>query len=218
MQLIDFLFPQKCHQCGKVGAQWCDTCIQRIPSHTNICYACQKISVWWKAHTHCLHELAWVRVSRQYTTHLQHQLKQAKYHHKRPVLTILWNNFASRVPVHYRDMLITYVPTTRWRKHIIKWYNQSEILAYCIWNVQCIFKKNRTTLPQASLKRKQRIENVQWAYSLIKNLDGINDIAIVDDVISTWSTLIELAKIIHQMYPHIRVRWIILTRHQVDTI
>lgn len=81
-----------------------------------------------------------------------------------------------------------------------KGYNQSELLAKSLGkklNIPCIqlVKKNKHTPSQTSLKREQRLLNMRGSFSSIKN-DYINTykhIIIVDDIVTTGSTIKEIA-------------------------
>ena len=55
-------------------------------------------------------------------------------------------------------------------------------------------QRHKNTLPQAQLNRNQRIQNLHQAFDIKQDLTGLH-IAIVDDVVTTGSTVNELAKI-----------------------
>lgn len=118
------------------------------------------------------------------------------------------------------SVLISFVPTHRWREYIIKGYNQSKILAKDLSKMSWIprikiAKKRKYTKTQASLDRKGRLKNLKNAFSLVQNLTliGNETILIVDDITTTWSTINELAKTIKNHYPKIKIRWAVLWRH-----
>ncbi|MFZ4832517.1 DNA utilization protein GntX [Rouxiella sp. Mn2063] len=80
-------------------------------------------------------------------------------------------------------------------------YNQSELLALPLarW-LQCDYSANalrrhRSTPPQLGLGEKQRKRNLRHAFSVDENLSGLH-IALLDDVITTGSTLREITKVL----------------------
>jgi predicted amidophosphoribosyltransferase len=71
-----------------------------------------------------------------------------------------------------------------------------------------IANKKKSTKTQASLDRNNRLHNLKNAFSLTKNLQlqGNETILIIDDITTTGSTINELAKLIKQYYPNIKIR------------
>ncbi len=133
-----------------------------------------------------------------------------------------WSASANISPFYKerQKIIITRIPSHRYRKHFIKGYNQSEILAKKLSEVTGIprieiAKKKRYTKTQASLKREGRLKNLKNAFSLTPNLAliGNETLLIVDDITTTWSTINELAKCIKAHYPNIKIRWAVLGRH-----
>lgn len=123
-----------------------------------------------------------------------------KYFHKKDIggflverLNIaLQTNQSFQKHVTNHSYLITRIPSHRYRKHFIKGYNQSEILAKKLSEVTEIprieiAKKKRHTKTQASLKREGRIKNLKNAFSLIPHLTllGNETLLIVDDITTT---------------------------------
>lgn len=118
------------------------------------------------------------------------------------------------------SVLISFVPTHRYREHFVKWYNQSKVLADKLSEITGIptidlVKKRKHTKTQASLDRNGRMHNLKNAFSLTKNpkLLGNETILIVDDITTTWSTINEIAKLIKFHFPKIQVWWAVLWRH-----
>lgn len=118
------------------------------------------------------------------------------------------------------ELIISYIPSHRYRKYFVKGYNQSELLARKLSEITGIprvelAKKKKHTKTQASLNREGRLKNLKNTFSLIPNLTliGNETILIVDDITTTGSTINELAKLIKFHYPNIKVRWAVLWRH-----
>lgn len=91
---------------------------------------------------------------------------------------------------------ISYVPMTK-RDEGIRGFNQSKLLAkYIAENLDLkfidSFRKIKNTKMQVGLDAKDRKENIKEAF-VLENYS--RDLIIVDDVITTGSTIIELAKV-----------------------
>ena len=94
------------------------------------------------------------------------------------------------------EEVLTYVPMYKSRERK-RGYNQSKILAENIakkLDLRCIdvFEKVKDTKFQVGLKKDQREENLKNAFA-VKNIP--EEIIIVDDVITTGTTIFELVKI-----------------------
>lgn len=84
-------------------------------------------------------------------------------------------------------------------------YNQAELLAKELekqfgLTVELLLKRVRETKPQYGLKREERIENIKEAFALndqrsMTNFQG-KTVLLVDDVLTTGSTMSEAAKIL----------------------
>lgn len=122
-------------------------------------------------------------------------------------------------PTYNQDLAITYVPTHRYKKRRKKWYNQSKLLAEHIAQelslpLLSLSKKNRHTRSQLSLSRNERQKNVIWTFSPYQKTWFSNrTLIIIDDVMTTWSTLTELAKTLKKQYPDCHIRWAVLARN-----
>ncbi len=81
-------------------------------------------------------------------------------------------------------------------------FNQADVLASILSRQLCIIYedvlyRNRETIPQTSLGRQQRLNNVQGAFSLKKDRNIKGQIVwLVDDVVTTGTTLDECAQVL----------------------
>ncbi|MGD8118525.1 ComF family protein [Vibrio sp. TRT 29B02] len=96
--------------------------------------------------------------------------------------------------------LVTSVPM-HWRRYWVRGYNQSDLLAQAIarkLNVsyQPLFRRLRATPPQAGLSRVERKENLLNAFALQGQQALTQHVAIVDDVLTTGSTVYHLCKLL----------------------
>lgn len=117
-----------------------------------------------------------------------------------------------QVPFSLPDVIIP-VPLS----HLRQWqrgYNQSDLIAQHLakWlnipmNNQCI-KRIRHTKNQRGLSAEHRKNNLKNAFQIVGDLKDKNyrSVALIDDVITTGSTLNEIAKLIRMAgIPHIQV-------------
>ena len=115
------------------------------------------------------------------------------------------NNLVIPVPLHFF-------------KKIKRWFNQSEILAKNFANTLNInYSKNiiirkKHTRQQSKLSRQKRLDNLENAFK-IKNcqIDNVDKkiIFLVDDVVTSWTTLNEIAKLLKQNWAK-KVIWVCL--------
>lgn len=89
-----------------------------------------------------------------------------------------------------------------WRRLFMRGYNQSEVIAKGLANrlgvpMERMLKRNRYTKQQANLDKAEREKNLIGAFSLIKGANcKKRSILLVDDVMTTGSTLTEAAKVL----------------------
>lgn len=89
-------------------------------------------------------------------------------------------------------LVVSFVPTHRYRHYFVKGYNQSQLLAKKLSEKLQVprvklAKKKKHTKTQASLNRNGRLKNLKNAFSLVPNskLIGNETILIVDDITTT---------------------------------
>ena len=100
---------------------------------------------------------------------------------------------------------IVSIPSHFTRK-ILRWYNSSEVLSIyfseLVWlDYKKLLYKNRYTKQQSKLKRNNRIFNLKDSFSIYKKYENFikwKNFIIMDDVISTWSTINEVSKILKE--------------------
>ncbi len=95
--------------------------------------------------------------------------------------------------------LITSVPL-HWRRHWYRGFNQSEMLALNVAKrldlpYQKLFQRTRATSPQQGKNKRQREQNLRGAFKLIQPVN-VSHVAIVDDVLTTGSTVRHLCKLL----------------------
>lgn len=237
--LIDYIFPRQCVLCSATGAYLCTTCKRKLDPHPEICPICHRFSKDYQVCINCKTNkdffLEWIIIPFRYDNTLKKLIMKLKYFHKKDISSFLVDRLAlaleanetfqresknSKCWILNSELIISFVPTHRWREYMVKGYNQSKILAKDLskktWIPRIeIAKKKKHTKTQASLDRNGRLKNLKNAFSLIPNhkFIGNETILIVDDITTTGSTINELAKLIKFHYPKIKVRWAVLWRH-----
>jgi ComF family protein len=192
--LLDLLFPRFCIGCRKEGSSFCPECRG-------------KLDVVWtgKRHVEDIGEIISMGLYREKLW--QDLIQQFKYKYIQEMEAAI-NSVVERFIQIYPEVLerqydlVVPVPLHK-RRQLERGFNQAELFAQIIsnktgWpmdssNLVRIIK----TPPQAQLSDRERQENVRKAFSL-KNLTSFNNkkILLVDDVLTTGSTLKEAARTI----------------------
>ncbi|EKE28150.1 MAG: phosphoribosyltransferase [uncultured bacterium (gcode 4)] len=150
-------------------------------------------------------------VACEYDENLQKDLKEFKYHrNKRPIEKImenyskLFDKFLSNCP---KDTLVTWIPLFP-LNIFLRWYNQTYLIWESLANKKWLeFKKllikTKFTRPQARLPKNKRILNLKHCFKFKSKYNNSIDwktILMIDDVISTWTTANEAAKILKESW------------------
>jgi ComF family protein len=97
------------------------------------------------------------------------------------------------------------------KKEFIRGYNQSRALAEGICSSmglqlnEAIVKRNKHSSSQTKKSRFDRWDNVQSAFSITSNVTKYKHLLLIDDVVTTGSTLESIAMEIKQLTPDIKI-------------
>ena len=134
----------------------------------------------------------------RYAHPLDFLIREFKHNNSLPaakLLMALTNNEAQHLPWQEWDALIA-VPL-HWRKLWQRGFNQSQVLAVPLarrYNLELItIHRNKHTLAQQGLNRKQRLKNLNKAFVAPTAVIG-KRVLIIDDVITTGTTINAIAK------------------------
>lgn len=222
--LKNLIAPKKCYSCGQLWHFLCPECQQKQNNHKPFCYLCKKESANFKIHQTC-HDDDFFLDNLIVLTHYNNKIikkliKDSKYYWKKDILedfsVYLWDLLLKNI-----DKKEEYIIIPRpmfFIKKIFRWYNQAEILAkniakYVDMEFQNnIVKKIKYTKSQSKLHRWERLKNLENTFKI--NKKGISKIKekkviIVDDVVSTWTTINEIAKLLKQNWVN-EVLWLII--------
>lgn len=210
--LKDIFSPKRCYHCQGEGVFLCRTCFKKIWFFPSICPICKQTSPDFSLHFYCKQPYFFLDKI-IITTHYQEKtikklIKDAKFYWKKDILEdlscLVWEQLLHHISEKKENLLLIPTPMYFWKK-LKRWYNQSEVLTKYIathfWIASDIHivKKIKSTKPQSHLSKIQRMENLKWAFVLDKKklLPYKNKtIVLVDDVVSTGSTLQEIAKLL----------------------
>lgn len=216
MSLLDLLFPKHCIGCRRSGEYLCPSCFANISFEPQlVCAVCNRWSIDGKTHPLCLgkYTLDGTFAAVSYKGIVRKLIYQLKY---QPYLTDLLPQLGAlcyesliqqEIFVQSLNSRPVLVPIPLSIKRLRKrGYNQAELLANELGRrfeleVWSLLQRVKETKPQYGLKREERIENMKGAFTLTTALSqeerGKRKIVIlVDDVLTTGSTMSEAAKIL----------------------
>lgn len=230
MKILDLLFPRFCIGCKKNWEYLCSDCKKSLIPHPEICPYCHKFSKNFETCIDCKCEkwnyLNWLIIWFSYKNLLKKLVLALKFYHKRDI----WEFLASRLELailsnqYFHDkmdrIVFSRVPSHRYRRYFVKWYNQSEILAKLtaekLWKKYLdVMKKIKHTSSQTWLNREKRLKNLTNVFELreLGDLNSQSILIFVDDITTTWSTINELAKVVRNQIPNIEIWWLVVGRH-----
>ncbi len=220
MDLLDLIFPKKCFACGKTGLYICDDCLSSVRKARPICFYCRKPSIDGMTHSKCKKKLGldhfysiWI-----YEGVIRKAILQLKYRYTSDLASSLCDKVLSKIKennmVLTKDALLVPIPLHGSRK---KWrgFNQSEITGqklakhFSYYFVPDLLLRTRNSIPQANLKKAERIKNIRGVFSFNSKYEDLKrnfNIIIFDDVATTGSTLKEAVKVLkHKKFEHVSI-------------
>lgn len=216
--IVSLLYPKRCVKCGKGGAYICDNCFSTITFlEFQRCAVCQKGSIDGLVHPKCELKdgIEGILSVLSYKGIVKKLIYQFKYP---PYLSSLQDDLSNLLYegliqqesfMHFmggKNVVFTCVPLhpSRLKR---RGYNQSELLAanlsekFRVLNFSNLLLRKVNTKAQFDLKKEQRAKNVSGAFVLNSrfksSLQG-KRVVIVDDILTTGSTLRECAKVLRQ--------------------
>ena len=210
-RLLNWVFPKQCIMCNDYGKYICNDCRKKYIhfQKTQVCHVCkQQTSVF--CHSACRHKtnLSGVIVCLKYNKFIEKLVAEIKYNLYRDVLSAVlpfYINSLKRLGLNFKHVIFVPVPLHR-RRLWERGFNQSELIATSLssyFNSYCynLLKRRYNTKHQVGLKREQRMTNLINAFDFNSkfkdfNLDKNKTIILVDDVMTTGSTLEQSAKVL----------------------
>lgn len=214
MKIFSYIFSifteKKCFWCRKSGHFFCPQCNKYLETYTPYCYVCKKESKNFSVHNICQKSFPIDKIvvlTRYRNKWIKKLIRHAKYYGKyKSYEDIIQGNvdFFQNY-IHPEDSIL--VPVSmhflrRWKRG----YNQTDKIAKYLSKVcQIPVKKNflvrsRYSKQQSHLSVWERNKNLSWVFSL-KNRNSVDkstSIYLIDDVISTWSTVLEITRLLNK--------------------
>lgn len=186
--------------------------MKKLSLYQPYCYLCKKPSQHFKVHQDCISSNIFfdqvIVFSHYRNPVLKKLLHDGKYYGRKHVYDDFIPSFRVLLQENLdtNECLLTCPPMHFWRK-MLRRYNQSEYIVKQLSQEAKIpfdaslLKKVKHTVHQSHLSKQQRETNLQGVFQVTKNtfshIQG-KKIIVVDDVISTGSTLNECAKLLKQ--------------------
>ena len=221
----DIIAPKKCYSCNKEWHFLCNDCYFKLDNFESFCYICKRPIYNFEIHEECKEWIYFDKII--VLTHYKNKvikklIKDWKYYNKKDIFEdfwkYLWELFLDNENIkENNDYLIISTPMYFLRKYK-RWYNQAEILASHISkNTDIKYEKNvikkiKNTEQQSKNSKFNRVKNLENSFKISKNKASkiINkNIILVDDVISTWTTINELSRILKQNWVK-KVIWLVI--------
>ena len=215
MGLLDFVFPKYCVNCRKIGAYICANCFSFISFDVSmICLVCNRASIDGLTHPGCVDRYA---IDGAFSAiNYKGIVKKLIYNFKyKPYLSDLKN---SLVELFYESIIqnelfmqtieqpdneaVVLVPIPLHRKRLReRGYNHAKLLAEGLskkLNLKLleVLKRTKETKSQFGLKLDERKKNIKGAFIRNTKYEIHNTIFLVDDILTTGSTLLEAANVL----------------------
>lgn len=214
MGILDYVFPKKCLSCKKLGSYLCENCFSYLSFDAkSLCLVCNKPTFNGLTHPYCRKKYAIDGCFSvlPYNKTAQKLIYNFKY---KPYLTdlksvlidlfyesLIQNEDFNR-ELKRGEWIFAPIPlySAKFRK---RGYNQAEILAKELaekfnFNTKNILKRTRDTKTQVGLSNIERKLNIKGAFEIINHKSSIKNqnIFLVDDVVTTGSTLSEASNVL----------------------
>lgn len=223
----DIIAPKKCYSCKKEWHFLCQQCLSNLSNFSSFCYVCKNYSDNYEVHDDCKKWVYYDRLivlSHYKNNEISRLIKDAKYYNKKDIFEDFWKHLSDLLIkniwdlwLRKSDFIFVPVPMYIFRK-FYRWYNQSEILASYISEFSKIKQENKlikrvkNTRQQSKLSKKDRWQNLENAFKIDKKLlDKLDKktFILVDDVVSTWTTINEISKLLKQNWVE-KVIWLVI--------
>lgn len=191
--LFNIIWPPTCYGCSLVGCHWCDNCQAQLTKNWH-----------WRQFTTSFTDchLKMLFCASYHDPIVNRLIKLTKHYRLNRPGKILANNLACFInhtiaqTNWFKESAITFIPLSQSRKNW-RGFNQSEFLASAIakncGNVLLTNWHRQYRVNQTGLNREQRLKNLENSIIWSRPIK-FNRIIIIDDIVTTGSTLRVAAK------------------------
>lgn len=211
----NWLFPANCALCGAPSGQLidlCAACSHELPWAKNNCITCGA-NINQADHKSSTCSDCTIKTPKfkkfhalfDYSDPVTKIITGLKFKHKLNFSQLLADLFIEKIPLWYSDRKLPelIIPVPLHKKRIReRGFNQAVEIAKPVSKYLNIpidiysCKRTKATQEQSSLPAYLRQENIRGAFDLIKPLN-VKHVAIIDDVVTTGETCLELTKLLH---------------------
>jgi competence protein ComFC len=217
--IADTLFPPYCINCGKVENWLCEKCNLKLQPTLTTCYVCNKVSKGFRVHKQCGSPFENMFVGWNYTKVSRKIMSVFKYQGAYRVIQNIVPLLFQRLKAFegLKDTILIPVPLHPSRERS-RGFNQSKLIANVIskeFGIPVrpdIVRRIKNTKHQAYINREGRINNIKDSFYVSKLNDDIKKAVIIDDVLTTGSTINEVGRVINDRCPNIKISGIVLFR------
>jgi competence protein ComFC len=209
MGIIDIIFPKSCLGCGAAGLYLCKNCISKVLEQTQTCIYCKKPSIDGLTHTKCSgeHSLMGVTTLWKYSGVIKKAIHSMKYKYATTIGEELSEYIKREIDIKYFPEVSFVCPVPiHWYKENSRGFNQSAIIGQMISSylgkpfMGDLLVKTRSTVSQTFLTRDARRTNIKGVFKInqekIPDVKLGNIVLLVDDVLTTGSTIIEAGRVL----------------------
>jgi len=211
MTIFDLLFPRRCFGCGYLGSYICPKCIKKLSLiDVQGCFYCKKKGLYGLTHPSCKRNngIDGQITLFHYNNTLKKIIKGIKYSFiiaANRDLHYLIGRHGGESTLFYKKkprLYIQPIPLSP-EKEKNRGFNQADLIAS---SLSVLLEKpklsllgKKKTIPQAQLgDKRKRQNNIRGAFFAKKSLRFPKEILLVDDVITTGSTIREATKALKQ--------------------
>lgn len=204
---MDLVFPKNCLGCGHEGKYLCSSCVDKAPLVQPICPYCKHPSIDGATHANCSKKFGIDGLSSiwEYEGIIRKAVMSLKYKRATSVGDELTEYLISSLNTKVLPPVQCLVPIPiYWYKENSRGFNQSAEIGRRVAEslgiefAPDLLIKKTSTVSQAGLDRKERLQNLRGSFAVNPNyvLSTVYSVLIFDDVFTTGSTMFEATKVL----------------------
>jgi ComF family protein len=230
--IVDILFPKYCLVCGKPGFSICSYCKKKLIPSIPECYICRRISSRYKTHSNCMQNMSldFLFYAWRYTDISSRLIKVLKYKGAFNIQNEIGELLQSRLLQtkfleNFKNPLLVPIPLHKKRLKE-RGFNQTELICKEISKLlnvpytTSLLKRNLYSTPQAKkdVKEREALDEKTFCFDNDLYLENYpnKEIILIDDVVTTGTTLDVACRTIKRSNKDIKVSAICLFRGNPD--